>query len=211
MVRSLVIALAIGYLSGSLPWGLWLSRWLRGVDIRSVGSKNIGATNVYRELGPAVGVPVLILDILKGLLPVALVPGLTITAQFPGGFEWCRIAVGLAAVAGHVWTCFAAFRGGKGVATAAGVLLALAPQAFAASAIVFIATVSISRFISLGSILAAITFPMAFAMFNDGAQRPTFLLGVIIAGIVILTHRENIARLTRGEERRFSLRKGSRT
>src|SRR6185503_5996650 len=122
---SAIACLAIGYVSGSLPWGLWLGRWFRGVDVRTVGSMNLGATNVFRSLGRGLGLATLALDILKGALPVWIVPALPIAASFPGGREACALAVGLAAVAGHVWTFLAGFRGGKGVATTVGVLLAV--------------------------------------------------------------------------------------
>lgn len=206
---SLLAALSLGYLSGSLPWGLWLPRWFRGVDVRKLGSRNLGATNVYRTLGPAIGVPVLLLDIAKGLLPTLFVPGLAISAGFPGGSEWCRLGVGLAAVLGHVFTLFAGFKGGKGVATTAGVLLALSPPAFAVFAIVFVATVAVSRFISLGSVLGSIAFAAALGITApSGVKSPTFGFGVAIALLVIVRHKDNLSRLARGEEARFSFRRG---
>lgn len=207
---SLLAALAIGYLCGSLPWGLWLGRWLRGVDVRTLGSRNLGATNVYRTLGPAIGVPVLLLDIAKGALPTWLVPGLPMTAGFPGGSEWCRLAVGLAAVLGHLFTLFAGFKGGKGVATTAGVLLALSPVAFVVFATVFLLAVAVTRYISLGSMLGSLAFAAALGVTTPGGVRsPTFGFGVAVALLVIVRHRENIVRLARGEERRFSFRGGS--
>ena len=207
---SLLVALGLGYLSGSLPWGLWLGRWLRGVDVRTLGSRNLGATNVYRSLGPGIGVAVLLLDIAKGALPTWLVPALPVCADFPGGAEWCRLSVGLAAVLGHVFTMFAGFKGGKGVATTAGVLLALSPLAFAAVALVFVVTVAVTRFISLGSILGSLALAIALGVTAPGGVRsPTFVFGVVIALVVILRHRENIVRLARGEERRFSFKGGS--
>src|SRR5437867_4265003 len=121
MGLAVALSLGLGYLSGSLPWGLSLGRWLRGIDVRTVGSRNLGATNVYRSLGATLGVTTLVLDVGKGAVHVALVPRLALTEAFPGGREWCMMAVGLAAVAGHVWSCLAGFRGGKGVATTAGV------------------------------------------------------------------------------------------
>lgn len=209
-MASVLVALGLGYLSGSLPWGLWLGLALKGVDVRTLGSRNLGATNVYRTLGPPIGVTVLLLDIAKGALPTWLVPGLAVTAGFPGGAEWCRLAVGLAAVLGHVFTVFSGFRGGKGVATTVGVLLALSPPAFAAFVLVFVATVAITRFISLGSILGSLAFCVALARVAPGGFRsPTFGFGVAIALVVIVRHRDNIGRLLRGEERRFSFRGGS--
>ncbi len=201
---------AIGYLSGALPWGLWLGRAFRGVDVRTLGSRNLGATNVYRSLGPALGIATLALDIAKGALPVALVPGLAVARGFPGGREWCAVAVAAAAVAGHMWTCFAGFRGGKGVATTVGVLLALAPLAFGAFAVVFLATVALTRYVSLGSVLGSLAFTGALAWGAGGGWRsPTFAVGALLALLVLVRHRENLVRLRRGTERRFSLKGGS--
>ena len=203
-------ALAIGYLSGALPWGLWIGRLFRGIDIREHGSRNLGATNAYRVLGPALGILTLLLDVLKGAAPVWLVPLQPAMAAFPGGQEWCAVTVGLAAVAGHVWTCFAGFQGGKGVATTAGVLLALAPAAFGVFVAVFVAAVAITRYVSVGSILGSLAFVVALAVLGaDGIRSPSFLLGAALALLVIVRHRENLRRLARGEERRFSLRGGA--
>ena len=200
---------AIGYLCGALPWGLWLGRWIKGVDVRTLGSGNLGATNVYRSLGPALGIATLLLDMLKGAIPTWVVPGLPFTASFPGGAEWCRLAVGFGAIAGHVWTAFAGFKGGKGVATTAGVLLALSPIAFLAFALVFVLTVALTRFISLGSILGAVTFAIALGLLSPaGVASPTFLFGALVAIVVVARHRDNIVRLARGEERRFAFRSG---
>ncbi len=209
MMMAMVLSLGLGYLSGSLPWGLWLGRWLRGVDVRTLGSRNLGATNVYRSLGPALGITTLLLDIAKGALPVVLVPGLPFAQAFPGGREWCMAAVATAAVAGHVWTCFADFQGGKGVATTVGVLLALAPVAFGVFAAVFVATVALTRYVSLGSVLGSLAFAVTLGWVARGGMRsPTFALGALLALLVIVRHRENLARLARGTERRFSLRGG---
>ena len=208
-MTSLVVVLALGYLSGSLPWGLWLGRWLRGVDVRTVGSKNLGATNVYRSLGPGIGITVLVLDIAKGALPVWLVPALPVAASFPGGLEWCRLSAGFAAVLGHVFTMFAGFRGGKGVATTVGVLLALSPPAFLVFVLVFLATLAATRYISLGSILGSVAFAATLAFVAPGGwASPTFGFGVAIALLVVVRHKDNIGRLLRGEERRFSFRGG---
>jgi glycerol-3-phosphate acyltransferase PlsY len=209
-MTALLVALALGYLSGSLPWGLWLGRWFKGVDVRTVGSRNLGATNVYRSLGPALGVPVLLLDIAKGAVPTWLVPTLALTAGFPGGPEWCRLTVGLAAVLGHVFTMFAGFKGGKGVATTVGVLLALSAPAFGVFIAVFVLTVAVTRWISLGSILGALAFTVMLGwLATPRFQGPTFGFGVAIALLVIVRHKDNIGRLLRGEERRFSFKGGA--
>ena len=207
---ALTTALGLGYLSGSLPWGLWLGRVTAGVDVRTIGSKNLGATNVYRSLGPAVGVPVLLLDIAKGALPTWLVPGMSACAAFPGGAEWCRLSVAAAAVLGHMFTLFAGFRGGKGVATTVGVLLALSPPAFTAFVVVFVTTVAITRYISLGSMLGSVAFAVTLGLTHAGGWRsPTFVFGALLAAAVVLRHKDNIARLARGEERRFSFKRSA--
>jgi glycerol-3-phosphate acyltransferase PlsY len=208
-VLPVVVAVGLGYLSGSLAWGLWFGRALRGVDVRTLGSRNLGATNVYRTLGPAIGVPVLILDIAKGALPTWLIPGMALTADFPGGAEWCRLSVALAAVLGHVFTLFGGFRGGKGAATTAGVLLAVSPPAFLVTMVVFVTAVATTRFISLGSILGSIAFSVVLALTaSGGVKSPSFGFGAAIALLVIVRHRDNIGRLLRGEERRFSFKGG---
>jgi len=205
---SLALALLTGYVCGSLPWGLWLGRGLRGVDVRTLGSGNLGATNVYRSLGPGIGVATLLLDIAKGALPVWLVPGASWAQSFPGGAAWCALAVGFAAVAGHVWTFLAGFKGGKGVATSAGVLLALSPPAFGVFVAVFVATLLLTRYVSLGSILGATAFTIALWRFStDGAANPRFLLGLLLAVVVVVRHKDNILRLLKGQERRFSFTK----
>jgi len=209
-VLSLIVCLVAGYVCGALPWGLWLGRWFRGVDIRTMGSGNLGATNVYRSLGPGLGIVTLLLDIAKGAVPVWLVPAAPVADRFPGGPELCAIAVGLAAIAGHVWTFLASFRGGKGVATTAGVLLALAPGAFGVFVLVFFATLALTRYVSLGSILGAIAFAIALAAGGAGWTSPRMIFGVAAAVLVIARHRENLARLARGTERRFSFRPGAR-
>jgi len=197
---------ATGYLCGALPWGLWLGRWFKGVDVRTLGSGNLGATNVYRSLGPSLGVTTLLLDMAKGALPTWLLPKLPLASRLPGGAEWCALVVGLAAISGHVWTVFAGFKGGKGVATTVGVLLALSPPAFAAFVGVFVITVAVTRYISLGSILGSLAFAAMLAFTTGrGLGSPTFWFGVVVAVLVIARHRQNIRRLWRGEESRFSL------
>jgi len=144
------------------------------------------------------------------LVPRLPVDGVPLGDAFPGGPQWCAIAVGLSAVAGHVWSCFTGFRGGKGVATTAGVLLALSPPAFGAFALVFVLTVALTRYISLGSILGSLAFAATLAWVAPGGVRsPLFVVGSLIALLVIARHRDNIARLMKGEERRFSFRGGS--
>ncbi len=211
MLVSILFAVGVACVAGSLPWGLWIGRAFRGVDVRTVGSGNLGATNVYRSLGPGLGILTLLLDVAKGALPVWLLPQAPLAAAFPGGPEWCRLAVGVAAVAGHVWTFLAGFKGGKGVATSVGVLLALAPVAFGVFAVVFVVVVALTRYISLGSTLGAVAFAVTLGVRARGDPRnPTFLLGVLLALLVVLRHRDNFRRLARGEERRFAFKGGGK-
>jgi len=206
---AMTATLLAGYVAGSLPFGLWLGLALRGVDVRTVGSGNLGATNVYRSLGPGIGVTTLLLDIAKGALPVWLLPASPLGAAFPGGPEWCAITAAFAAVAGHIWTFLAGFRGGKGVATSAGVLLALSPPSFAVFAGVFLAVLLLTRYVSLGSMLGAVAFCAALARFSPaGTASPSFAVGVLLAVLVVVRHRDNIGRLLRGEERRFRFTRG---
>jgi len=210
MIAALVLCSAIAYVSGSLPFGLWVGRLARGVDIRTMGSGNLGATNVYRSLGPGLGVLTLLLDIAKGALPVWLVPHAAFAAAFPGGLEWCQLAVALAAVAGHVWTFLAGFKGGKGVATTVGVLLALAPAAMGIFVLVFVLVVALTRYISLGSTLGAAAFAVALGFVAPhGVKSPTFFLGLLLALLVVARHRDNFRRLLKGKEQRFSFRGGN--
>jgi glycerol-3-phosphate acyltransferase PlsY len=201
------LALSLGYLCGAMPWGLWIGKVARGIDIREHGSRNLGATNVYRVLGPRLGLLTLLFDVSKGALPVWLVPALAAMDAFPGGRDWCVVTVGVAAVAGHVWTCFADFRGGKGVATTVGVLLAAAPGAFCVFVAVFAVVLLTTRYVSLASVLGSLGFVIALAL-ATGASTPVFAMGAVLAALVVLRHRENLKRLARGEERRFSWKGG---
>ena len=201
------LAFLLGYVCGACPWGLWLGRWFKGVDVRRFGSRNMGATNVYRSLGPALGVITLALDLLKGAVPVWIVPRLLVPGAGGWTHELVAVAAGLGAVVGHVWSFWVGFKGGKGVATTAGVLLAVAPLAFAIFAVVFVATVAVTRFVSLGSTLGAIAFFAALvALTPDARSSPRVWLGATLVTLIVWRHRENYRRLARGEERRFSFR-----
>jgi len=191
MITALWIAGA--YLLGSIPTGLLLGK-LYGVDVRSEGSGNIGATNLYRTVGRKVGIWTLLGDCLKGFLPVML-------AWQLGLGEPLQAAVGLAAFCGHVFSIFLLFKGGKGVATALGVYLALAPLAVAGALLVFILLVAVWRYISLGSIVAAAVMPLI--IFIRPHSNELLLATILISLIVIIKHRANISRLLAGTESKF--------
>ncbi len=181
------------YLLGSIPTGLLLGR-LYGIDVRHEGSGNIGATNLYRTVGRKVGVITLIGDCLKGVLPV-------LAAHQLGLPEAMQAWVGLAAFCGHVFSIFLLFKGGKGVATALGVFLALVPQAVAPALGIFIVIVALSRYISLGSICAAAAMPLI--IWFEPHSFELLLVTAAIAAIVIVKHHANIGRLVAGTENKF--------
>jgi glycerol-3-phosphate acyltransferase PlsY len=196
------VALALSYLSGSIPFAAIAGK-LRGVDLRKQGSGNLGATNVFRVLGWKIGIAVFLADALKGALPVFLLPPRVVSPRDP--VVWA-IACGLAAIAGHVRPIFLGLRkGGKGVATAAGVFFALAPIPMAITFAVFVGVVLGTGYVSLGSLISAIVLP-ALLLVTLGPRTPLFVVSTVIALFVFWTHRTNIARLRRGEEHRFGKR-----
>ena len=202
-----VFALAVSYLAGGMPTAIIAGKLLRGIDIRQYGSRSAGATNAWRVLGPRAGSVVLLIDAAKGVAAVLLVSRL---GTVGGALDQGTIAVlcGLAAIAGHVWTPFAGFRGGKGVGTAAGVFGALAPWALLFALTCFVAVVAATRYISAGSISAAAA--LASAMIVQHVVAPESLplgavvVGVVVATLVIAKHRANVRRLLNGTENRFS-------
>ncbi|MEO6446248.1 MAG: glycerol-3-phosphate 1-O-acyltransferase PlsY [Gemmatimonadaceae bacterium] len=200
-----VAALLAAYLIGSTPFAYFAGRSLKGIDLRQHGSGNLGATNVYRTLGARAAIVVLLLDAAKGALPVLLFPallGLT-------GSLWWHVAFGALAIFGHVRPYAGIFKGGgKGVATASGVFAALAPIPFLVSFATFITVVSVTKFVSLGSILGAIALT-ATVLLLEGPLAPLTLGSSLITAFVIWTHRSNIGRLRRGEESKFGRSRGT--
>jgi acyl phosphate:glycerol-3-phosphate acyltransferase len=197
-----IVAVLLSYLSGSIPFAAIAGK-LRGVDLRKHGSGNLGATNVFRVLGWKIGVLVFLADALKGALPVYYLPPRIVSPRDP--ILWA-IACGIAAIAGHVRPIFLKLhKGGKGVATAAGVFFALAPIPMAVTFVVFVVVVLATGYVSLGSMISAIVLP-AFLLATLGVHSPLFAVSAIIALFVFWTHRSNIGRLRRGEEHRFGKR-----
>ncbi|NVJ01263.1 glycerol-3-phosphate acyltransferase [Myxococcus sp. AM009] len=192
MTSALVL---LGYLAGSIPFGVLLTRWLRGVDVRTGGSGNIGATNVTRVAGKKLGAVVLLLDAVKGALPVVLAVRLLPDAPT------VHVAVGLAAVLGHIYPVWLKLQGGKGVATALGVLLVLVPQAALAAALVYVTVFAVSRVSSLGSLAAGATAVGTAALTARAVEYAG--LSALLFALMLWTHRGNILRLARRTERRF--------
>jgi glycerol-3-phosphate acyltransferase PlsY len=192
----IVIAIIAGYLLGSIPFALLLTR-TRGVDLRAVGSRNVGAANVLRTTGVRRAVVVLLLDAAKGAAAVLVARLLTDNLIVV-------MTAGLAAIAGHVYPAWIGFRGGKGVAASAGVFVMLAPLATAIAALVFVATIFVTRFISAGSIAGALA--LAAATLVGNAPGPVVVGAIVAALLVMHRHRDNVSRLIAGTERRIGMR-----
>jgi glycerol-3-phosphate acyltransferase PlsY len=194
------LALVIAYLLGGIPFGYFLVRWKTGSDVRALGSGNIGATNVLRTTSRGLGFATLLLDIAKGFVAV------WIAARLTGGAPLWTSAAALAVMAGHAYPVFLKFKGGKAVASFIGAFLYVAPLPLLAVLIVFVAVVAVSKFISLGSIIAAGSFPLAVWLI----QHPPFevTLAALIAGaFIVYRHKANIARIRAGTENVLNLGK----
>lgn len=201
MRSAFLVFLAGSYLLGAIPTSYLVGRAAKGLDLREHGSGNLGAANVYRVLGWRLAIPVFALDMAKGWAPAYLFPG---WSGQPGP-EW-GLAFGAAAVVGHVFSIFVRFRGGKGVATGAGVFLAVAPAAVLVALLVWGAVLAATRIVSAASIVAAAVLP-AVVLIRQGPGL-VFWASAALATFVIVAHRSNIARLLRGQERRIGRRGG---
>ena len=197
------VPFVVAYLVGGIPWTLIVGKTFYGIDPREHGSGNLGATNAYRLLGLRAAIIVLALDLAKGAAAVALAmlfcpPTVTGDAR-----DWVLIGVAMAAMLGHMYSPYIRFRGGKGVATAAGAIAVVMPAVWPLLLITFVATVAISRMVSLGSILVAIEFPILVWLFYPGHE--AFLVFAAVGSVLVLfQHRANIVRIYRGEESKIS-------
>lgn len=187
-----ILLVAVGYLSGSVPFGVLLTRWLRGTDVRAAGSGNIGATNVVRVAGKRVGVAVLLLDAAKGALPV-------LTAMHFAAQPAVHAATGLASFLGHVFPVWLSFRGGKGVATALGVLLVIEPWAALSGFMAYAVLFAVFRVSSIGSLAGGIS--AVIVSFLSPRPAEYAYLAVVLFALIVFTHRGNIRRLVKRRER----------
>jgi len=201
-----LVALA-GYLMGSIPTSIWIGRVCYKLDIRQHGSGNAGGTNVFRVLGWKPALVVILVDVGKGLVPTLFFA----QWRFPEvslDHTYFQLVAGSAAICGHVWTLFAGFRGGKGVGTAAGMLIVLFPLAIPICLLVFAVTVALSRIVALGSILATLTLPVIQSLLWLVAGRetpwPPMILSFLLVPFILFTHRANIARMINGSENRIT-------
>lgn len=204
MIDALMIV-ALSYVIGSIPTAIIAGKWLKKIDIREHGSGNAGATNVFRTLGWKAGTTVLLIDMFKGFVPVFWLAGYI--HQNPDTLIYYQLLAGICAILGHIWTIFAGFKGGKGVGTAAGVFLGLAPFALGLALLVFVIVVWISRYISLGSILAATTLLIVLFIQKyiliDNIPDILLYMAIVIVTLIWIAHRGNIKRLIKGEEPKF--------
>jgi glycerol-3-phosphate acyltransferase PlsY len=196
------VAIAAAYLLGAVPTSYIAGRLAKGIDLREHGSKNLGATNVYRLLGWGWAIPVGLIDVLKGVVPVALI------APLSAGPVWLPVVCGVAAVLGHVFSPYVRFKGGKGVATAAGMFLALAPLAVLCAFPVWALVVWLTGYVSLGSVVTAVLFPVWVRLTRPDAPF-TLYAAVALAALIVVSHRANLRRLVAGTEHRFGRRIGA--
>ncbi|MCK5077571.1 MAG: glycerol-3-phosphate 1-O-acyltransferase PlsY, partial [Calditrichia bacterium] len=198
---------------GSIPTAIIVSKYIMKKDVREHGSKNAGATNVFRVLGWKPGLFVLLFDIAKGLIATILIYKL-----FPVDFNiapvYLKMIAGISAVFGHIWTVFAKFKGGKGVATGAGMLIGLAPKVVFVCILIFIMTVALTKMVSAGSIVAAISFFLVLLFDKFVMGRPVeigmLVFGFFVAVLITYTHRSNLIRIFKGEENKISLKKSKK-
>ncbi len=194
--------LVASYFLGAIPTSYLVVKLVKGQDLRTMGSGNLGATNLYRVLGWRYALPVALFDVLKGAIPVL------VFAPRAGSWEFTPLVLGIAAVIGHVFSVFVGFRGGKGVATGAGIVLGLAPWAFVAALAAWVLVVGASGYVSLGSIVAALVLTPAVYLLHP-ERRSMLWLFAVVAALIVLLHRANIKRLLAGTEHRFGHRGGA--
>ncbi len=197
----------VAYLIGSVPFGLVAGR-LKGVDLRKHGSGNVGATNVVRVLGKPIGITVFVLDFLKGLLPTLFFQKIALAYGVSGDADSLKLLFGAAAVLGHVFPVWLGFKGGKGVATSAGLCCGVAPEATTISFVVWYAVFKITKYVSVASLASCLAFPLVYiawvgpsAAFDE--HRAVTIAAFALSGVIVYTHRSNIGRLLRGEENQF--------
>jgi acyl phosphate:glycerol-3-phosphate acyltransferase len=203
---TILLSMLIGYILGSIPTGVWAGIIFRKIDIREHGSKSTGATNVFRVLGPKLAIPVLIIDIAKGFFAAYLGSHINLGDTLLSPNQLGMIA-GILAIVGHLFPLFARFHGGKGVATGAGMLLFLAPLEVALALVIFAITVGLTRYVSLGSILAALFLSLSLLIqkfvYHYPLGNEMVGLAIFILILILFTHRANIGRLFQGKENKL--------
>ena len=192
------------YILGSIPTAVWIGKYFYKIDVREYGSGNAGATNVFRVLGKKAGIPVLFLDIFKGFLAVSLASLSNYTIH-SNQFINLQLVLGIASLVGHIFPIFASFRGGKGIATLLGIILAVLPYAAFISIGIFILVLLVSGYVSLSSMIAAVAFPLIVILVFNITNNSLIVFSILIAIMVLITHQKNIERLIRREESKAQL------
>ena len=203
-----ISALILAYLFGSIPTAVWIGQAFYGIDVREYGSGNAGATNTFRVLGKKAGIAVMVLDILKGYTAtnLAYLIGLSVTGpQDSVQFVNYQLALGVTAVMGHLFPVFAGFRGGKGIATLFGMILAVHTGAALICVLTFVVVLLISKYVSLSSILSGFSFPLSVIFIFQSPIRSVVLYGMCICVFILVTHQKNIERLLKGKESKVDL------
>ena len=203
-----ISALILAYLYGSIPTAVWIGQAFYGIDVREYGSGNAGATNTFRVLGKKAGIAVMVLDILKGYTAtnLAYLIGLSVTGpQDSVQFVNYQLALGVTAVMGHLFPIFAGFRGGKGIATLFGMILAVHTWAALICVLTFVVVLLISKYVSLSSILSGFSFPLSVIFLFQSPIRSVVLYGMCICVLILVTHQKNIERLLKGKESKVNL------
>jgi glycerol-3-phosphate acyltransferase PlsY len=205
VVNSSNILLLIGaYLLGSIPTAVWIGKYFYKIDVREYGSGNAGATNTFRVLGKKAGIPVLLIDVLKGFSAVCLA---SFSPYVPDSNQFINLelVLGIASLVGHIFPLFASFRGGKGIATLLGIILAVHPYAAFISIAIFIIVLLLSSYVSLSSMISAVAFPLIVIFIFKTTVPSLIIFSILIAIMVLITHQKNIERLLRREESKAKL------
>jgi glycerol-3-phosphate acyltransferase PlsY len=192
------------YLLGSIPTSVWIGKFFYNIDVREFGSGNAGATNTFRVLGKKAGIPVLIIDIIKGTAAVSL-SFLSAFHESTSFFLNFQIGLGIAALVGHIFPVFAGFRGGKGVATILGIVMCITPVSCSVALLVFLLVLLITRYVSLSSIMAGISYPIILNLAMHNQDTILTVFSILTAVLLIITHRKNIVRLLNKQESRIKL------
>jgi len=200
-----ILALVLAYLIGSIPTAVWIGQLFYKIDVREYGSGNAGATNTFRVLGKKAGIPVLLFDVVKGVIAVLLAYVFSTELPESARFVNFQLALGVSAVIGHVFPVYVGFRGGKGIATLLGIMIAIHYQAASMALLVFLVVFLVTRYVSLGSMSAAISFPFIVIVVFKSAIPSLIIFSLFISIMVLITHQKNIERLIRKEESKANL------
>ncbi|MFP3861028.1 MAG: glycerol-3-phosphate 1-O-acyltransferase PlsY [Bacteroidales bacterium] len=207
MDYSIIPFIILAYLLGSIPTSVWIGKYFHNIDIREYGSGNAGATNTFRVLGTKAGIIVFVIDLLKGFIAVNLIH---LNTAFPGDselFTTVQVGYGIAAILGHIFPVYAEFKGGKGVATLFGAILGISFYPTLIMAGIFFLTLFLTRYVSLSSLLAGISFPILIITVYNASALSLIIFSILIAVLIILTHQKNIERLINNEESKADLSK----